>query len=286
MPLIQDLRPRKPARVIDLVAAAGHDVSDWKNFEGGAKKEGSNPKYCYEWAFTQPGKAVVLNLWYEELQELDGEVVQQLNYRLHEAKLPKTAARGTWAKRSRSMDAAFALAAARALPVRVIVCDGARRDVTKNPEKSSTVSKRMLDPVPWAVTQYDSASGACTLTRGKVPTAIEDQFTPPGENGSLSERRAVTSNAVVRDLKVRDRVRERAKGFCEYCSRRGFFTASGAIYIETHHIVSLADNGDDKDVNVIALCPNDHRRAHHSAEASKLQGEFQRIVRSKLKVAQ
>lgn len=286
MPTIEYLRPRKPARVIDLVAAAGHDVSDWKNFEGGLRKEASNPKYCYEWAFTQPGKAVVLNLWYEELQELNGEVVQQLNYRLHETKLPKTAARGTWAKRSRSMDAAFALAYARALPVRVIVCDGARRDVTKNPEKSSTVSNRRLDPVPWAVTQYDSTSGACTLTRGKVPTAVEDQFTPDGEAGSLPERKFVTSNAFVRDPKVRDRVRERAKGFCEYCSQQGFFTTSGATYIETHHIVSLAEKGEDKNLNVIALCPNDHRRAHHGAEASRLQDEFQRIVRAKLKVVQ
>jgi hypothetical protein len=272
--------------VIDLVAAAGHDVSDWKNFKGGSEKEASNPKYCYEWAFTQLGKAVVLNLWYEELRELNGEVVQQLNYRLHETKLPKTAARGTWAKRSRSMDAAFALAYAGALPVRAIVCDGALRDVTKDPEKSSTVSNRKLDPVTWAVTQYDSASGACTLTRGRAPKAVVDQFTPPDGAGLFPERKSVTSNAFVRDSKVRDRVRDRAKGFCEYCSRKGFFTASGATYIETHHIVSLADQGEDKDLNVIALCPNDHRRAHHGEEATTLQGEFQRIVRSKLKFAQ
>jgi 5-methylcytosine-specific restriction enzyme A len=286
MSSIQDLRPQRPARVIDLVAAAGHDVGDWKNFKGGVRREASNPKYCYEWAFTQTGKAVVLNLWYEELKELNGEIVQQLNSRLLETKLSKIAARGPWAKRARSMDAAFALASAYALPVRVIICDGARRDVTKNPEKSSTVSKRRLDTVPWAVTLYDSASGACTLTRGKAPTAVEDQFTPASGTGFLPERRLITSNALIRDSKVRERARERAKGFCEYCSRQGFLKESGAAYIETHHIVSLSNNGKDEDLNVIALCPNDHRRAHHGAEASKLQSEFQRIILAKLKVAQ
>ncbi len=48
MSIIDDLRPKQPARVIDLVAASGHDVSDWKNFKGGLKREASNPKYCYE----------------------------------------------------------------------------------------------------------------------------------------------------------------------------------------------------------------------------------------------
>jgi hypothetical protein len=36
---------------MDLVAAAGIDVSDWANFEGGQQKAASNPKYCYDWAF-------------------------------------------------------------------------------------------------------------------------------------------------------------------------------------------------------------------------------------------
>lgn len=285
MSVIEELKPRRPARVIDLVAAAGHDVSDWRNFKGGIRKEGSNPKYCYEWAFVQPGKAVVLNLWHEELQEVGGEVVQQLNYREHAKKLPQAAARGTWAKRAKAMDDAFALAAARAVPVRVIVCDGKRRDVIKNPEKSSTVSRRALDPIPWAVTRYDSRTGACTITRGSAPLAVEDQFTGSVAEPEPPSRRPGTTNAFLRDPHVRRRVRERAKGFCEYCSRIGFTMASGAAYIETHHIVSLAENGSDSDANIIGLCPNDHRRAHHAVDAEALRREFLRIVAAKLKLA-
>jgi 5-methylcytosine-specific restriction protein A len=285
MTVIQDLKPHHPARVIDLVAAAGHDVSDWKNFKGGLPKEGSNPKYCYEWAFTQPGKAVVLNLWYEEIQVVGGNFVQRLNYRQHSQKLPQVAARGTWAKRAKAMDDAFALAAQQALPVRVIICDGKRRDVIKNPEKSSSVSRRMLDAVPWAVTNYDHATGDCTITRGVAPVVVEDQFSDFVPETDAPSRRTVTTDAIIRDALVRRRVRERAKGFCEYCSQVGFRMSSGAAYIETHHIVSLASGGPDSESNVIALCPNDHRRAHHAADQEKLREQFLRIVKSKLKLA-
>jgi 5-methylcytosine-specific restriction protein A len=219
MSTIDDLRPQQSARVIDLVAAAGHDVNDWKNFKGGLAKEASNPKYCYEWAFTQPGKAVVLNLWHEDLKEVNGKVFQHLNYRAFAARLHKTAAQGIWAKRSLAMDAAFNLAATLALPVRVIICDGARRDVSMNPERASSVLKRMIDPVPWAVTNYDSTSGECILTRGQAPHLIEDQFSSDPADGYESSRRSRTYNSFVRDAQVRERVRTRARGFCEYCSR-------------------------------------------------------------------
>ncbi len=285
MTIIEELKPRRSARVIDLVAAAGHDVSDWKNFKGGARKEASNPNYCYEWVFVQPGKAVVLNLWHEELQEIDGHVVQRLNYRQHAIKLPRVAARGSWAKRAKGTDDAFASAAAQATPVRVIVCDRQRRDVIQNPEKSSKVSKRMLDSVPWAVASYDSLSGDCTIRRAQAPLVVEDQFSNLVAEDQSTPRRPSISNPFIRGQEVRQRVRTRAKGYCEYCSAAGFIMPSGAAYIETHHIVSLAERGLDAEANVIALCPNDHRRAHHAADAGALRLEFQRIAAAKLKLA-
>lgn len=42
--------------------------------------------------------------------------------------------------------------------------------------------------------------------------------------------------------------------------------AGGAVYLETHHIVPLSEGGADSLMNVVALCPNDHRRAHYSLE--------------------
>ena len=61
MTALSDLRPAHKLHVMDLVRDAGVDVSDWRNFKGGAKRARMNPKYCYEWAFEQAGEVVVLN---------------------------------------------------------------------------------------------------------------------------------------------------------------------------------------------------------------------------------
>ena len=59
---LEGIRPRERHRVMDLVAEAGVDVSDWANGKGGAAKATANPRYCYEWAFVEPKKLVVLNI--------------------------------------------------------------------------------------------------------------------------------------------------------------------------------------------------------------------------------
>jgi 5-methylcytosine-specific restriction protein A len=60
----------------------------------------------------------------------------------------------------------------------------------------------------------------------------------------------------------------RADGACEGCGEGApFVTASGRPFLETHHIRRPADGGPDHPRWVIALCPNCHRRAHHSHDA-------------------
>jgi predicted HNH restriction endonuclease len=56
----------------------------------------------------------------------------------------------------------------------------------------------------------------------------------------------------------------RAKGFCELCQQPAPFEreSDGTPYLEVHHIVSLADGGDDTLENTLALCPNCHRELH------------------------
>jgi 5-methylcytosine-specific restriction protein A len=48
----------------------------------------------------------------------------------------------------------------------------------------------------------------------------------------------------------------------------------GRIYLETHHVVPLSEKGVDHEWNVVALCPNDHREAHH--------GERRDAIRTRL----
>ncbi len=161
---ISDLAPKRQQRVIDLVSAAGVDVSDWANFKGGAQNAAWNPKYCYEWAFIEPKKVVVLNLWFENLSVRDGEIVQDLNLRewaRRYAGISKT----QQAKRASNADLAIQTAVKEDLPIRVIVCDGKMSDASETDSKPSRVKKRLLDPVTWRITDYDRDSGQSTVPR-------------------------------------------------------------------------------------------------------------------------
>jgi hypothetical protein len=64
---------------------------------------------------------------------------------------------------------------------------------------------------------------------------------------------------------------------CELCGEPGFLTAAGSIYLETHHVVPLSLDGPDHESNVVALCPNDHRRAHFGSDRDVLTAQLQAI---------
>ena len=83
-----------------------------------------------------------------------------------------------------------------------------------------------------------------------------------------------------RDPKIRDAVKARANGKCEFCGEIAFITSDGRSYLECHHIVALANDGADRMNNVIALCPNDHREAHFGKRKDKIEKEMIRKIRS------
>ena len=124
MALPADLKPNTKSNVIDLVAKAGVDVSDWPNYKYGATNPGANPKYCYEWALKQPARVVICNLWFANMKEVDGHVEQHLV-------LADTPTRSetdpTRRARRGRMSELLAEAATEGLPVRVIVLDGKTR---------------------------------------------------------------------------------------------------------------------------------------------------------------
>jgi hypothetical protein len=74
-----------------------------------------------------------------------------------------------------------------------------------------------------------------------------------------------------RDPKVREAVLRRADGRCEFCGELGFLKLDGHRYLESHHVIALANDGEDRLTNVIALCPNDHREAHFGARRDEIE---------------
>jgi len=67
-----------------------------------------------------------------------------------------------------------------------------------------------------------------------------------------------------RDPYVSAYAKKRANGRCELCEREApFILPSGEPFLESHHIVPLTEGGQDEITNVVALCPNCHRKMHH-----------------------
>lgn len=262
MPDLNEIRPLRSQRIYDLLKDVGVDVSDWSNFKGGAKKAASNPKYCYEWSFVEPGKVVVLNLWYNSMELRDGKIVQDLDMRNFARSQEQLPYKNTVVKRALAMDQALQVAQRDKIAIRVVVCEGSRRNLDDPNSEASKVERRLLDPEPWAVTAYDKDTGKCTVTRGESPVRFIDQFEMYEPLTVKTERKTISGKAYTRNSEVRKRVLDRAKGFCEWCGDEGFKIHDGRIYLETHHIEPLSEGGEDSELNVAALCPNHHREAH------------------------
>ncbi len=55
----------------------------------------------------------------------------------------------------------------------------------------------------------------------------------------------------------------RANGVCQLCGLTlDYKDKQGRPYLEAHHIIPLAENGPDELSNMVALCPNCHRKMH------------------------
>ena len=125
----------------------------------------------------------------------------------------------------------------------------------------------------------------------EIPTTLENQddesqsesmvnqlFSNLSLNRLLSEvhrrgRRPSTSFVYERDPAIKTFAKLRSQSRCEMpgCDYVGFEKNNGELYIEVHHIVSLAAEGGDIISNVAALCPNCHRKAHYSAVTDQIR---------------
>lgn len=273
MTILKDLLPSNKHRIIDLVKDAGVNVNGWSTGRGGDAKAASNPKYCYEWTFLEPNKVLVLNLWFEDIKETDSIISYELNMQRVAKNL---AMKPSWRRRASDMDKNIQIALAQNIPIRVVIQDGDKRKDGDENSVSSKVKKRLLDTEPWSIVSYDNTTGNCVLERGAQSERFVDQF-------EINEN--VTDDLYFRKGKEYKRSRDvrifaliRAKGRCEFCNESGFVMGNGNIYLESHHIVPLSEDGEDDAKNVIALCPNHHRQAHHGANKKELKKKFFELI--------
>jgi 5-methylcytosine-specific restriction protein A len=63
---------------------------------------------------------------------------------------------------------------------------------------------------------------------------------------------------------------------------RRFSHGWGGFYLEGHHVIPLNCGGLDDERNVVAICPDDHRRAHYGEDRHVLRDRMISDVLSKM----
>lgn len=82
-------------------------------------------------------------------------------------------------------------------------------------------------------------------------------------SGQARIRTASTTSSYVRDKYIKLYAKRRANGFCQLCEEPApFLDAHGEPFLEVHHVIWLADGGEDSIDNTVALCPNCHTKMH------------------------
>lgn len=295
--VLASIVPSVSGKIMDLVAEAGIDVSAWAFKQDGSpvKNPSANPHFCYEWAFGGNKQPTALCVWHKDIAVVDGNIAYEDSLRQFALKLDvisidqqnpahvRSRARDQ-AKRARNFDSLVQRAYRQGQPARIILLLGEDKGIDQLGWDTSRVNYRSLDTEPWYVHSYSDEDGTFRIVRSlrasnvatgeiafteSMPQFV-DQFSIPDQ----PDRVAIEVSALPRSREVRRRVLERAKGICECCNTFGFKMANGSIYLETHHVIPLAQNGPDVEWNVVAICPNDHRRAHFAVDREALRGQF------------
>lgn len=312
---LAQLRPTSKKHVIDLVKIAGVNVECWYRTSEGkvVTNPRSNPAYCFNWSFGGNVEPVVACLWHGGLKIDADKIVYADNLREYARKLQEVADTSgedqeirnraqTQARRALALDAALASAWANKGIVRVIVNEGLQRSADSLGKESSKVEMRKLDLITWHVAEYDGSNGSLRLVRNseekESSPALTTQLVPPTTPitpipvappvvhfadqytiVAADVRQTETAGTVYsRSRAVRDAALVRASGVCEFCGKKGFVTKSGTIYLETHHVDPLSEGGTDSEDNVVALCPDDHRKAHYSTQAAEIRKSLKEIL--------
>ena len=92
-----------------------------------------------------------------------------------------------------------------------------------------------------------------------------------------SHKVSQNSEVYYRDPNKKALVLARAKGLCENSeciNKAPFLNEKKEVFLESHHIISLSEQGKDTLDNMIALCPNCHREAHYGQNKDHLKKLF------------
>ncbi len=277
--LADSLLPQTKPKMIDLVARAGFDVSDWSNYKNGQINPGANPRYCYEWCYEQEGM-FILNIWYENMLFEDGVVRQYLNLRKVFSELV-----GPRKTRAKKFDAAVQRAFSIGSNPRAIIQHRDR-------PRTGNVQYRLLDPSPWTVESYDDDTGDIGLIRGVHRGLVGlDQDAEEGAIEGLEYWKLAKHRR--REASLRDEKIQRASNgnggrlLCEV-KGCGFDFAQkygelGELYAHVHHLKPLGERsaeGERTRLDDLAIvCANCHAMIHRRGQNLALE-EIEKAIKA------
>lgn len=98
----------------------------------------------------------------------------------------------------------------------------------------------------------------------------------------LSRQKGTKSSPYKRSEVVSELAKRRAKGICELSDENNIyhkapFDVDGTPYLESHHVEWLSRGGQDVLENVVALCPNCHKKIHILNEKTDNQKLLDRL---------
>lgn len=268
MSVIDDLKPTSKKLIMDLLNEADFDVSDWGNYRG--QHAASNPK-SYNWSFEQPGERIALCLWHNAIRSR-GAVV-------YHHSIPRTHT-GPGAKRAQNMRQHVRVAYEQQLPIRAIIVEG-----PQTPGLASRVGARLLDSKPWAVKEFNTATGEWLLVRGKDP--FIPAFSPPDLEthyfeGAQRPRYVLhrRREAELRRKKIEETLARHGRLVCEV-PNCGFdfkerYGPLGEGYAQVHHKIPLSKAPKEgrpaftKDL--VIVCANCHVMIHVGGQCRPLEG--------------
>lgn len=198
------LRPTTKHNVMDLVRAAGIDVTAWEYVDDQPYSvPQSNPKFCYDWSFGSPQEGYVLCVWHKDLVERKGRVVYDCDIGSHTRKLRQELGRTRLTgeqrgrllkqiKRSEAFEMIVANSYYSARPLRLILNLGDTRSEDELADSKARVSERELDAELWYV--HTLSAGDALIVRGEPPPTIHGSVRPedsppesPGEDDKWRE---------------------------------------------------------------------------------------------------
>lgn len=99
--------------------------------------------------------------------------------------------------------------------------------------------------------------------------ALESAENRANGNSGTVETTRLSSSELVKEYAIK-----RSGGECEGCGEVPFMKDGGEPYLEVHHLHRRSDGGPDHPENVVALCPNCHRRVHHGQEGDEFNEDL------------